>query len=113
MSDDNNKQPSGASRMFGDFAPELVRYTDDVLFGDVWKQTDLSPRDRSLVTISVLAARGNAEQMGFHLQFAKDNGVTEAELIGAITHIAFYAGWPQAMAAMAVAKKVFGSEEEK
>jgi 4-carboxymuconolactone decarboxylase len=103
-------EPSGAQKMFGDFAPQLVHFTDDVLFGEVWERADLAKRDRSLVTVSALAANGNAEQLTFHLQFARDNGVTEAELIEAITHIAFYAGWPRAMAAMAVAKKVFNPD---
>ena len=100
-------EPSGAQRMFGDFAPGLVGYTDDVLFGDVWKRSDLAPRDRSLVTVACLATSGNTDQLVYHLGLAQDNGVTETELIEAITHLAFYAGWPRAMAAMAVAKKVF------
>jgi 4-carboxymuconolactone decarboxylase len=102
-----NEEPSGAQKMFGDFAPALVGYTDDVLFGQVWERPQLSPRDRSLVTVAALTTGGNAEQLTFHLQYAKDNGVTEEELIEAITHLAFYAGWPKAMSAMAVAKQVF------
>jgi 4-carboxymuconolactone decarboxylase len=103
----DNEEPSGAQKMFGDFAPALVGYTDDVLFGQVWERPQLSRRDRSLVTVAALTAGGNAEQLTFHLQYAKDNGVTEEELIEAITHLAFYAGWPKAMSAMAVAKQVF------
>jgi 4-carboxymuconolactone decarboxylase len=103
----NDRQPSGAERMFGDFAPALVDYTDNVLFGDVWKRTDLSPRDRSLVTVSALATSGNTEQLTFDLQYAKENGLTETELTEAITHLAFYAGWPKAMSAVAVAMQVF------
>ena len=101
------KEPSGAEQMFGDFAPGLVHFTDDVLFAEVWERTDLSPKERSLVTVAALTALGNVEQLTFHLRFAKDNGVTEDELIEAITHLAFYAGWPKAMAAMGVAKQVF------
>ena len=109
MADDNqDTEPSGAARMFGDFAPGLVHLTDDVLFGEVWKRPQLTPRDRSLVTVAALTTAGNTEQLTFHLQYAKDNGVTEDELIEAITHLAFYAGWPKAMSAMAVAKQVFG-----
>jgi 4-carboxymuconolactone decarboxylase len=100
-------QPSGAEKLFGDFAPALVHFTDDVLFGEVWKRTELTPKERSLVTVAALATNGNTEQLGYHLGLAKENGNTEAELIEAITHLAFYSGWPQAMAAMAVAKKVF------
>ena|ERR1700761_6382907 len=100
-------EPSGAQRLFGDFAPALVGFTDEVLFGEVWKRTELSPKERSLVTVACLVAGGNTEQLVYHLGLAKQNGATEAELIEAITHLAFYAGWPKAMAAMGVAKKVF------
>jgi 4-carboxymuconolactone decarboxylase len=103
-----NKEPSGAEKLFGDFAPALVHFTDDVLFGEVWERPQLSPKERSLVTVAALTAGGNTEQLTFHLQYAKDNGATEDELIEAITHLAFYAGWPKAMSAMAVAKQVFG-----
>jgi 4-carboxymuconolactone decarboxylase len=111
MPDDvrDDVEPSGAKRNFGDFAPALVGFTDDVLFGQVWKRTELSPKERSLVTVAALVAGGNPEQLEFHLGFAKDNGATEEELIEAITHLAFYAGWPRAMSAMAVAKRVFRS----
>ncbi|MEV0326945.1 carboxymuconolactone decarboxylase family protein [Micromonospora echinospora] len=104
-------EPSGAQRMFGDFAPALVGYTDDVLFGQVWERPELTKRDRSLLTVAALLAGGNTEQLVFHLTYAKRNGLTETELIEAITHLAFYAGWPKAMSAMAVAKQVFTSEE--
>ena len=98
---------SGARRMFGDFAPALVHFTDDVLFGEAWERTELSPRERSLITVAALTAGGNTEQLVFHLSYALHNGATEAELIEAITHLAFYAGWPKAMSAMSVAKQVF------
>jgi 4-carboxymuconolactone decarboxylase len=98
---------SGAARMFGDFAPGLVGFTDDVLFGQVWTRPGLSPRDRSLVTVAALTAGGNAEQLTYHLGLARQNGVTETELIEAITHLAFYSGWPRAMSAMSVARQVF------
>ena len=102
-----SKEPSGAQKMFGDVAPGLVHFTDDALFGEAWQRPQLSARDRSLVTVAALTTGGNAEQLTFHLQYAKDNGVTEEELIEAITHLAFYAGWPKAFSAMAVAKQVF------
>jgi 4-carboxymuconolactone decarboxylase len=102
-----DKGPSGTEKVFGDFAPGLVHFTDDVLFGEAWMRPQLSPRDRSLITVAALLTGGNAEQLTFHLQFAKDNGATEEELIEAITHLAFYAGWPKAFSAMAVAKQVF------
>jgi 4-carboxymuconolactone decarboxylase len=102
-----DEEPSGAETMFGDVAPGLVHLTDDVLFGEVWERPQLAKRDRSLITVAALLTGGNAEQLTFHLQYAKDNGVTEEELIEAITHLAFYAGWPKAFSAMAVAKRVF------
>jgi 4-carboxymuconolactone decarboxylase len=102
-------EPSGAQQMFGDFAPGLVHFTDDLLFGQVWKRPQLSPKERSLITVAALTAGGNAEQLTYHLQLAKDHGATEEELIEAITHLAFYAGWPKAMSAMSVARQVFGS----
>jgi len=100
-------EQSGAAKMFGDFAPGLVTFTDDVLFGQVWTRPELPPRDRSLVTVAALTAAGNTEQLTYHLGLARQNGVTEAELIEAITHLAFYAGWPRAMSAMAAARQVF------
>src|SRR3954466_6777245 len=105
----DQKEPSGAQTMFGDFAPGLVHFTDGVLFGEVWERPQLSRRERSLITVAALAAGGNAEQLTFHLRYALDNGATEEELIEAITHLAFYAGWPKAFSAMAVAKRVFGN----
>lgn len=100
-------EPSGAKRQFGDFSPGLVHFTDDVLFGEVWKRPELSPRDRSLVTVAALLSGGNIEQLNFHLKYAQQNGLTEQELIEAITHLAFYAGWPKAMSAMALAQQIF------
>ena len=101
------REPSGAEKMFGDFAPVLVGFTDQVLFGQVWTRPQLSPKERSLVTVAALTTSGNTNQLVFHLGLAKENGATEEELIEAITHLAFYAGWPKAMSAMAVAKRVF------
>src|SRR5437899_5488685 len=103
----DDKEASAADRVFGDFAPALVTYTDNVLFGKVWGRAELSPKERSLVTVAALTTMGNTDQLVFHLDFAKQNGATEDELIEAITHLAFYAGWPKAMAAMTVAKRVF------
>jgi 4-carboxymuconolactone decarboxylase len=96
--------------MFGEFAPGLVHFTDDVLFGEVWKRSDLGAKERSLITVAALTAGGNTDQLVFHLGYARQNGLTETELIEAITHLAFYCGWPKAMAAMAVAKQVFSTD---
>ncbi len=87
--------------------PPLATYTDDVLFGDVWKRTELVPRDRSLVTVAALIAGGHTQQMTGHFNRALDNGVKPAEISAVITHLAFYCGWPRAVSAVAVAKDVF------
>ncbi|HTG70362.1 MAG TPA: carboxymuconolactone decarboxylase family protein [Candidatus Udaeobacter sp.] len=102
-----SKEPSAAQKLLGDFAPKLVGLTDDVLFGDVWGRNELSPRERSLITVSSLITGGNTEQLKFHLNKAKENGLSEEELIEVITHLAFYAGWPKAMSSIMVAKEVF------
>src|SRR4051812_38075764 len=82
-----SEPPSGAEKMFGDFAPALVHYTDDVLFGEGWKRPQLSPKERSLITVAALTTGGNTEQLTYHLGLAKDNGATEEELIETITHL--------------------------
>ncbi|QLH26462.1 carboxymuconolactone decarboxylase family protein [Streptomyces sp. Rer75] len=89
-----------------EIAPKLVELTNEVLFGDVWERPGLSPRDRSLVTVSVLAALYRGEQLGYHLGVALDNGLSVQELSEAITHLAFYAGWPNAMTAITQLKKI-------
>jgi 4-carboxymuconolactone decarboxylase len=100
------KQASVAQQLVGDFAPKLAELTDDVLFGDVWAREELSPRDRSLITVAALIAGGNTEQLPGHLNRAKANGLSEAELAEVIIHLAFYAGWPRAMSAIRVAREV-------
>ena len=96
-----------AQQLVGDVAPKLAELTDDVLFGDMWARPQLSRRDRSLVTVSALIAMNRPDQLRSHLALAKQNGLTEEELSEAITHLAFYAGWPSAMSAAGVAKEVF------
>lgn len=95
----------------GTVSPLLVRYTNSVLFGDLWRRADLAPRDRSLVTISALIAGGQAEQLPFHLNRGMDSGLTRTQISEVITHLAFYAGWPRAMSAIPVAKSVFEARE--
>jgi 4-carboxymuconolactone decarboxylase len=87
--------------------PQLGRLRDEVLFGDVWEQPELSKRDRSLVTVAVLTALYRTDELKLHMQRALDNGVNEDELKGLITHLAFYAGWPTAVNAGRVAAEVF------
>jgi 4-carboxymuconolactone decarboxylase len=103
-------QPTPAQRLIGDLSPKLVELTDEVLFGDVWARPQLAQRDRSLVTVSALIAMNRPDQLRSHLARARDNGVTQEELIETITHLAFYAGWPSAMTAIGVAKDVFQSK---
>jgi len=91
----------------GDIAPKLAQLTDSVLFGDVWARPGLSRRDRSVVTVSALIAMNRPDQLRSHLALALDNGVTRDELIEAITHLAFYAGWPAANTAVGIARQVF------
>lgn len=104
---DQPRQLGRGREMFGDFAPKLAELTDDVLFEDVWNRPQLSARDRSLITVAVLSAGGNTEQLGSHLSRAVENGLTQDELIEAITHVTLYAGWPKGMSAMGVAKQLF------
>jgi len=101
------KKPSNAAaQLIGDFAPKLVELTDRVLFDDVWERKELSKRDRSLITVAALVAMNRPDQLRFHLNFARENGLQKEELIEVITHLAFYAGWPNAMSAIMVAKEV-------
>jgi 4-carboxymuconolactone decarboxylase len=100
-------EPTRAQQLIGDFAPKMVSLTDDVLFGDVWERPGLSKRDRSLITVATLVALYRTDQMASHMKRAIDNGLTVEELVEAITHIAFYAGWPNAMTAITTAKKLF------
>jgi 4-carboxymuconolactone decarboxylase len=99
------RRPS--QRAIGDFAPKLAELTDNVLYGDVWERPQLSKRDRSLVTVAALIALNRPDQLRSHLVRARENGVTQEELIETITHLAFYAGWPNAVTAIAVTREVF------
>lgn len=102
-----DQEPSPLRRSIGDFAPAIVDYTDDVLFGSVWERPELPKRDRSLITISSLVTSGAFVQLESHVRMGRDNGLTETEIVEALTHLAFYAGWPKALSAIDVAKKVF------
>jgi 4-carboxymuconolactone decarboxylase len=103
-------KPSLVQHLIGDIAPKLADITDDVLFGDVWERPDLKKRDRSLITVAALMAMNRLEQLPFHIGFALDNGVTRDEIVEEITQLAFYSGWPTAMSALAIAKKVFAEK---
>jgi 4-carboxymuconolactone decarboxylase len=92
---------------FGAVFPGVVQYTTDVLFRDLWLRPGFAPRDRSLVTISSLVASGQVAQLTGHVNIGMNNGLTQAEIVEAITHLAFYVGWPNIFSAMPVAKDVF------
>lgn len=102
------KQTAGRKEL-GEFAPKFAELNDDVLFGEVWSREDkLSLRDRSLITVTTLIASGITDNsLKYHLANAKKNGVSKEEMAEAITHIAFYAGWPKAWAAFRLAKEVY------
>jgi 4-carboxymuconolactone decarboxylase len=104
------KQQTRAQQLMGDIAPKLADLTDTVLFGDVWERPQLSKRDRSLVTVSALIAMNRPDQLRSHLARARQNGLTEEELVEAITHLAFYSGWPNAISAVSVAREVFAKK---
>ncbi|WP_132391506.1 carboxymuconolactone decarboxylase family protein [Novosphingobium sp. PhB165] len=102
--------PSRAQQLMGDVAPKLAELTDDVLLGDVWERPGLAKRDRSLITVAALIALNRPEQLRSHMQLARRNGVTETELVETITQLAFYAGWPNAINAVGIARDVFNSK---
>jgi 4-carboxymuconolactone decarboxylase len=97
--------PSGALQQ--KIAPGLATFTDDVLFGDVWRRPELSPRDRSLVTISALIATGKPAQLAGHLDRALDNRVQPSEASALLAHLAIYCGWPSAVSALVVYDQVY------
>jgi 4-carboxymuconolactone decarboxylase len=101
------KRAASVEQQFGNVAPGMVQYTTDVLFRDLWLRPDLAPRDRSLVTVSALIACGQVAQITYHLNRAMDNGLTPEQAAEVVTHLAFYAGWPNAFSALPVAKEVF------
>ena len=106
-----NPQQGAATRPSGPrqqaFAPGLAVLTDDVLYGDVWRRPELSPRDRSLVTISVLIATGKTAQLAGHLGRGLDNGIQPGEASGLLAHLAIYSGWPSAVSALDVYEQVY------
>lgn len=91
----------------GDFAPKIVDLTEDVLFGDVWERPGLVKRDRSLITITALVAGNNWEQVESHLRLGRENGLTQDEVVEALTHLAFYSGWPRALSAITIAQRIY------
>jgi len=105
------KQTAGRDAL-GEFAPKFAELNDDVLFGEIWsREEQLSLRDRSIVTVTVLMTKGIFDNsLKYHLENARNHGVTAAEMAEIITHAAFYAGWPNAWAAFTLAKEVYGAD---
>lgn len=103
-------EPTEARKAFGDIAPKLAEISDKVLFGDVWRDPALSPRDRSLVTITSLVALYRHNELEGHIKRGLDNGLTKDEIVAAITHVAFYAGWPTAMTGLQGLREVLKSQ---
>jgi len=107
MSKDSSKDSTPARGPYADVAPALDEITQKVLFGEVWERPGLSKRDRSLITVATLVAGYRTNELPFHLKRGLENGVTKDELFELIMHLAFYAGWPSASTAVAVARQVF------
>lgn len=100
-------------KALGEFAPEFAHFNDDILFGENWNNTDLDLKTRSLITVVALMAQGITDtSLKFHIMNARTHGVTRREMAAAITHTAFYAGWPKAWAAFNLAKDVYAQDEE-
>ena len=101
------KTASTARNEVRQVAPRLIELTESMVYGDIWERPGLSKRDRSLITVAALVALYRGDQLTGHLERALANGVTREEIGELITHLAFYAGWPTAMTAGRIAKKVF------
>ena len=101
------KQTAGREQL-GDLAPKFAELNDDVLFGEVWsRESQLSARDRSMITCASLLTQGAFPQLEAHLKMARANGVTKEEMVELITHLAFYVGWPKAWSAFGLVKQIF------
>ena len=112
MAQEKITQNAGRTQL-GEFAPKFAEINDDVLFGDIWNRSGLCPRDRSIITVATLIGKGIVDSsLIHHLQFAKKNGVSRKEISEMLTHIAFYAGWPNAWAAFRLAKEVWTEDEQ-
>ncbi len=105
------KQTAGRDQL-GEFAPKFAQLNDDILFGEIWNREGLSPKLRSILTVTVLVSKGLVDSsFQFHMMSARKNGVTKAEMAEILTHVAFYAGWPNAWAAFRAAVEVYKDDE--
>ena len=104
------KQTAGRDRL-GKIAPLFAKLNDDVLFGEVWsREEQLSPRDRSLITIAALFAQGLYPQLKSHLEMGKEHGLTKDEVVETVTQLAFYCGWPKAWSTFPLIEEVYGDD---
>lgn len=104
------KQTAGRDQL-GEFAPEFAHFNDDVLFGENWNNSDIDLKTRCIITVVALMSSGITDSsLIYHLQNAKNNGVSKAEIAAVITHVAFYAGWPKAWAVFNLAKEVWSED---
>lgn len=113
MAQEKIRQTAGRDQL-GEFAPKFAELNDDVLFGEVWSRTDrLGLRDRSLITVTSLVSQGITDSsLTYHLQTARQNGITRSEIAEILTHLGFYAGWPKVWAAFRLAKEVWAEDED-
>ena len=103
-------QTAGRDKL-GEFAPKFAHFNDDVLFGENWNNEDIDLKTRSIITVVALMSQGITDSsLKFHLQNAKNHGVTKKEIAAIVTHTAFYAGWPKAWAVFNLAKEVWTEE---
>lgn len=108
------KKVTAGRDILGELAPKFAELNDDVLFGQVWsREAELSPRDRSLATISALISAGNFEQLPAHIRIGLGNGLTEDEIVEIITHLSFYCGWPKAWSSFNILKEILAEKEGK
>ena len=105
------KQTAGRDSL-GDFAPNFAHYNDDILFGENWNDDSIDLKTRCIITVTSLISMGITDNsLKYHMQNAKNNGVTKDEMAGIITHISFYVGWPKAWAAFNIAKEIYSNEK--
>lgn len=107
------RAPRASIEKIKEMSPEFAQLTDEVLFNDIWNRPGLAARDKSLITVSVLAALGRADQLESHIKLGLENGLTEKEIQAAMTHIAFYAGWPAAVSGLQRYKSVVDQQKQK
>ena len=107
------ERPSRAQQLLGEITPKLAELTDKVLYADIWERPGLSKRDRSLITVSALIALNRPDQLRSHLELASRNGLTREELSEAITHLAFYSGWPASVSAASIAREALPPQQSR